>query len=73
MRKLNYLALGVSALLLGACGSPESASDSETVEAAEEEEGVFDPMVGTMDKARTVEDIANSLNEELNKRMEEAE
>ncbi|MDP6435749.1 MAG: hypothetical protein QF790_10835 [Gammaproteobacteria bacterium] len=69
MTKLNYLALGVSTLLLGACGSPESASD----QAVEETEGVFDPMVGTMDKARAVEDIANSRNEELNKRMEEAE
>ena len=58
----NLIVLG-SALLV-ACGGAEKEP---------EEEGVFDPMVKTIDKAKQVEDAALKHKEEMDKRLKEME
>lgn len=65
----KVLAVIGAVLLVCACGNPGSGEADESAD----EEGVFDPMVGTMDRARGVEDVANSRLDELNKRVEEEE
>jgi hypothetical protein len=74
MFNAKYLWLAGLLLLLGGCGSAEQAEPSRTApEAPVEEEGVFDPMVGTMDRAKAVEGVGASRKEEMDKRLEQAE
>ncbi|MBT8077876.1 MAG: hypothetical protein KJO31_04830 [Gammaproteobacteria bacterium] len=53
----------VTLFVLAACGSEKKA----------EEEGVFDPLVNTIDKAEAVEDAALKHKEEMDKRLKEME
>jgi len=57
--------LVVMTLCLAACGGGEKS--------AEEEEGVFDPMVSTIDKAKAVEEITLNAKDDLDKALEEAD
>ena len=59
--KLAWL---VTLLILTGCGSAEK---------EEAEEGVFDPMVESIDKAKQVEDAALKHKEEMDKRLKEME
>lgn len=62
MRK--FLPSMLPVVLLVACGGDKN---------AEEEEGVFDPMVETIDKAREVEDAALKHKQEMDKRLQQME
>lgn len=57
--------------MLAGCssGDPESGtqSDEDTVE-----ETVFDPMTGTMDRAREVEELSGNRMDRLNEELEES-
>ncbi len=56
---------------LTACGgaSNEEAAD----ENAEAKEGVFDPMVETMDRAREVEDLVQQQKKDIDEALEQAQ
>jgi hypothetical protein len=71
----KYLLMGVCALLISGCGSPDSAGESQPEPAApaKKEEGVFDPLVGTLDRAKAVEDTGTNRKEEMDRRLEEVE
>jgi len=73
--KLYWVAVGMLILCLGGCGQPDSQANDESISSGESrtagdeadagQEGVFDPMVGTMDRAKAVEDITNQRNDAL--------
>jgi hypothetical protein len=64
------------AVLLASCGDASTTTSAGGQDAAVDEElapTVFDPMVGTMDRARGVEDLSNNRMDELNRQLEESE
>ena len=65
--------LGVAALCalgLGACGGGSSErAQSSTSDSADE--GVFDPLVDTLDRAESVEDVGLERKDSLDDRLEE--
>ncbi len=70
MRTTNRLAMIMcSAALLAAC----SAQDPAPQEAIPVEETAFDDVVGTMDKARAVEDTSRQRMDQLNDALENSE
>ena len=70
-------------VLLGAvavfsCGGPadeaaETDADIDAYSAEEEDEGVFDPMAGTIDRAETVEGMGGSRKDAMDAAIEENE
>ena len=64
-----------SLLVLAACGgSPDSSgSAAEDEERPEDRETVFDPMVGTIDRAKGVEDMNMQRKDEMDRAIEEQE
>lgn len=64
-------AVTLACLLLAACGS--SSLDSESAGTADAGETVLDDMVGTMDRARAVDDITQQHKAALDQAMEQAE
>lgn len=75
MRNILLLA---GALLIVGCGSADNASgpvDDKGASGASDapEETVFDPMVGTMDRARGVEDLGMSRKDEMDAALDGAE
>ena len=75
MTNSKYLLIGLCAVLIVGCGSPDSASEgpAESEAPANKEEGVFDPLVGTLDRAESVNDISDSRKEEMDQQIEGAE
>jgi hypothetical protein len=74
----NTLLLWVGAILLAGCGGADEAADSAAdggspEASAEREETVFDPMVGTMDRARGIEDLGMSRKDEMDAALEQAD
>ena len=63
-----WLVLGMSMVLIGCGGSADNASDDGGY--TDEDEGVFDPMVGTMDRAKGVEDMGTSRKAEMDAAIE---
>ena len=61
---MRYVLLIMSLSLFG-CGSAEKEE--------EDQEGIFDPMVETIDKAKEVEDITMQHKEDMDKRLREME
>ena len=65
------------AVLLAGCGdtgTTGTATGSQDAKVEEEpEETVFDPMVGTMDRAATVEDLSMSRKDEMDEAIEGSE
>jgi len=61
----------VLAGVLVSCSSGERETEARNEDAAAEET-VFDPMTGTMDRAREVEDLSNSRMDQLNEELEES-
>jgi hypothetical protein len=64
----GMLVCGVAVI---ACSSPSGDSDERGPTATDE--GVFDPMVGTLDRAEAVEDIGLERKDEIDERMEALE
>lgn len=62
-------------LVISACsGSPDgSGSAAEDEERPEDRETVFDPMVGTIDRAKGVEDLNMQRKDEMDRALEEQE
>ena len=60
-----YLAPIVLTFLLAGCGGGEER------QADEDYKGTFDPMIDTMDRAKTVEDLNADRMDELNKRVDD--
>jgi len=59
-------------LLLVACGGPADSVDYEDEDdISEPEETVFDPMVGTMDRAAGVEDMGMDRKDEMDKAIDQ--
>jgi hypothetical protein len=75
MTSSKYWLIAICAVVIGGCGSPDSASESqaESKAPANKEEGVFDPLVGTLDRADSVNDITDSRKDEMDKQIEGAE
>ena len=68
--------MALACLLLAGCGSPRQepvSFDSAPEGSAGAGETVLDDMVGTMDRAREVEDITLQHKEALDRAMEQAE
>jgi len=66
----------LSVLLVGCgdTGTTGTAAGSQDVKVEEEpEETVFDPMVGTMDRAAAVEDLSMSRKDEMDEAIEGSE
>ena len=64
--KVRYgLLLGISLLLAGCGGSADNA--------VEEGEGVFDPMVDTIDRAQGVQDLNMDRKDEMDQALEDME
>lgn len=61
----------VTAVLVAACSGGGDSGDAGAKTA--DDEGVFDPMVGTMDRAAGVEDLSSSRKEEMDRAVEEQE
>ena len=66
------------AVLLASCGDASTTTTTSAggQDASVDEElapTVFDPMVGTMDRARGVEDLSNNRMDELNRQLAESE
>ena len=59
----------LAAALMVSCGS----SDRPASEAAEPEEGVFDPMVDTLDRAKRVEQFSKDRKQQLDQQLQESE
>ena len=51
----------------------DTAADRPAAEPEAREETVFDPLVGTMDRAKGVETLSGGRMDELNKQLEESE
>ncbi|AMN47851.1 hypothetical protein ACG33_12225 [Steroidobacter denitrificans] len=62
-------------LLLAACGSSQAPAsrDAEPADSPDVRETVLDDMVGTMDRAREVEDITRQHKQALDRALERAE
>ena len=74
MKVVYGLLLGLSMTLAGCGGPPDDVADDESYDAGgyeESDEGVFDPMVGTMDRARGVEDMGMSRKDEMDAALED--
>lgn len=81
MSSMNRLILVVFIITLAACsnggieggatGGGEESADSKN--ASPPDESVFDPMVGTLDRAEAVEDLALERKDELDQRMKDLE
>ena len=68
MHRMQWIAIGLCCGLF-ACGGPaDDAVDSDYTDADAGEEGVFDPMVGTLERAESVQD----MNLDRKARMDEA-
>jgi PBP1b-binding outer membrane lipoprotein LpoB len=68
--KRVILGLAVCAFLAG-CSADQPDAVEEDV--AAENEGVFDPMVGTLDRAEAVDDLSSNRMDQLNQQLEENE
>ena len=66
MRLCRLLATGVAMIVLAGCGSADESASN-----AAEEEGVFDDMTGTLERAEEVGDIAAGRKEQLDEEMAE--
>jgi hypothetical protein len=77
MSEIRTLALAGVLVVLYGCGSADQAEPSqaepEAPAASAEEEGVFDPMVGAIDRAKSVEEVGASRKAEMDRRLEQAE
>ena len=74
MSKLKYWILAGVLVSLCGCGSADQAEPAKSdTDAPVKEEGVFDPMVGTMDRAKAVEGAGMSRKDEMDQRLEEAQ
>ena len=71
MKIIISMVAAVSLVALIACGgaSNEEAAD----ENAEAKEGVFDPMVETMDRAREVENLVQQKKQDIDEALEQAQ
>ncbi len=71
MKIIISMVAAVALVALTACGgaSNEEAAD----ENAEAKEGVFDPMVETMDRAREVEDLVQQQKQDIDEALEQAQ
>ncbi|TDJ45439.1 MAG: hypothetical protein E2O50_01495 [Gammaproteobacteria bacterium] len=64
------------AVLLAGCGDAGTTTSADSQDTQVDEERaptVFDPMIGTMDRARGVQDLSNNRMDELNRQLEESE
>lgn len=69
MKNLCQIVVPVLAILvLSSCGSDESARTDPTAT-----QSTFDPMVGTVDKARVVEDLSADRTEQLDKEIDKSQ
>lgn len=74
MNYLRYTFVSILAsLVLTACGDSESPDTSATRSDTTANESVFDPMVTTIDQARTVEGLSTDRTETLDKEIENAQ
>jgi len=75
MKRLWWIAAGC--LLVAGCSGTDSdqpsAAAPEVQEAEAPEETVFDPLVGTMDRAENVDAVSADRMDELNKQLAESE
>lgn len=55
------------------CGENRSTATKPQTPAADTPESVFDPMVQTIDKAKTVEDLSENRTAELDKELEKSQ
>ena len=71
MKIIISMVAAVALVALIACGgaSNEEAAD----ENAEAKEGVFDPMVETMDRAREVENLVQQQKQDIDEALEQAQ
>ncbi len=71
MKIIISMVAAVALVALTACGgaSNEEAAD----ENAEAKEGVFDPMVETMDRAREVENLVQQQKQDIDEALEQAQ
>ena len=74
----KFWVLILAGFFLTACGGPADeaapADESSASEAMEdEEEGVFDPMVGTIDRAEDVQDAGVDRKDEMDEAIEGSE
>jgi len=58
---------------LSGCGESESTSTKQNGPGTAKTESVFDPMVQTIDKAKSVEDLSTNRSEELDKELEKSQ
>jgi len=65
----------LAAIVLSACGGGSEPADDRAEERADSarRETVFDPLVGTMDRARGVQQTVDERAAELRRRVEESE
>ena len=64
-------AVMAGSLLLAGCGQPAEEVDYEDADDQDEaEETVFDPMVGTMDRAAGVEDLGMDRKDEMDEAID---
>jgi hypothetical protein len=68
--KLTMLGLSVCVPMIGCSSEQQEAADDEVVA---EEEGVFDPMVGTLDRAAEVDELSKGRMDKLDEQLEESE
>jgi len=59
--------------LAGCGGGTAGSAEQKLADSAAAEEGVFDPFVGALDKAKAVEDTGLERKQELDERMEALE
>ncbi len=59
--------------LAGCGGGTAGSAEQKPADSAAAEEGVFDPLVGALDRAKAVEDIGLERKQELDERMEALE
>jgi hypothetical protein len=64
----------ISGVLAAGCSSGDSGQEPQEVAAPQAPtETVFDPLVGTMDRAKSVDTLSADRMEELNNQLEESE
>jgi len=72
MNAFTRMMLGLSlCVLMTGCSSEQQ--DAANDEVLTEEEGVFDPMVGTLDRAAEVDELSKGRMDQLDEQLEESE
>ena len=61
------------ACIVGLAGCGGGSAEQKSADSAEAEEGVFDPLVGALDRAKAVEDIGLERKQEIDERMKALE